>query len=51
MRNVVINSLNDFIKKFSKYGISKVPNENVSALTQKMNAVYEQLNESKELPH
>ena len=33
MSNIIITYLHDFIKKFTKDGIAKVPNENVLALT------------------
>ena len=46
MSNVVITSLHDFIKNFSKDGIAKVPNENISSLNQQMNSVCECLAES-----
>ena len=49
MSNVAITSLHDFIKNFSKDGISKVPNENISSLNQQMNSVCECLAESNSL--
>ena len=49
--NVVITSLHDLIKKIFKDSITKVPNKRFSSLTQKMNAVCEELSESKALPH
>ena len=51
MSNVVITSLHDFIKNFSKDGTAKFPNENVSALTQQINAVCERLSEVKALTY
>ena len=51
MRNIVTTSLYDFIDNFSKDGISKVPDENVLALTQQMNYVWELLSQAKSLPH
>ena len=51
MRNVVITYLYDFIKNFSKDGISKILNEHVSTLTHQINSVCERLAEAKELPH
>ena len=51
MSNFVITSLRELINKISKDKITKVPNENVSSLTQKMNDVCESLSESKALPH
>ena len=50
MSNIVITSLHELISNFSKNGIAMVPNENVLALTQKMDTVCERLYESKELP-
>ena len=49
MRNIVTTSLYDFIDNFSKDGISKVPDENVLALTQQMNSVCKRLYEAKAL--
>ena len=43
MSNVVITSLHDFIKNFSKDGIANIPNENISDLNQQMNYVCERL--------
>ena len=50
MRNLVITSLHEFIKNFSKDGIAKVPNEIFPALTQQMDYVCERLGEVKALP-
>ena len=50
MSNIVITSLHELISNFSKNGIAMVPNENVLALTQKMDTVCERLYESKALP-
>ena len=50
MSNVVITSLHDLVKKFSKDGIFKVPNENVLSLNQQINYVRESLSEAKALP-
>ena len=51
IRNVVINYFHEFIKNFSKDGISNIPTENVLALTQQMNYVWELLSQAKSLPH
>ena len=40
----------DFLKNFSEYRITKVPNEKKSDLTQIINAVRDRLDESKKLP-
>ena len=48
--NVVITSLHDFMKNFSKDDIDKVPNENFLDLTQHMNSVGDRLSESKAFP-
>ena len=47
MSNVVITSLHEFINNFSKDGISKIKNENVSTLTHQSSSVCEQLVEAK----
>ena len=49
MRNVVIIFLNELIKNFFKRRISKVPNKNVSDMTQQIHDVCEFLAESKAL--
>ena len=51
MRNAVIASLHDFIQNFSEYGISNIPNKTFLALTQKMTALYEHLDEDKALTY
>ena len=43
MRNYFITYLYDFTKNFSKDGIDKIPNENVSDLTKKINYLCQQL--------
>ena len=50
MRNVIITSLHEFIKNFSKDGVSNVPNENILFLNQKLEYVCGHLAESNTLP-
>ena len=51
MSNGVMTSFHEFINKFYRYGIYRIKNENILALTQQIYAVYERLDEAKKLPH
>ena len=50
MSDIVITSIQEFFKKFSKDGVAKYQCENVALLVQKINAAEERLEEVLELP-
>jgi len=51
MSNMVIRSLQKYLKQFAQEGIAKVPNEDVHLCSEQINAVCARLAEVDQLPH